>query len=226
MAETGCLKDGHFQNLEVGGKLEYDPVNRYLDYSTYNRCNLTATGIEVTQDEGQDAVTATHTTIPTPAAITAVTLIATAVNTFAGDGSGPTEVYLPPAVAGTHVCLEITGDIDQNGAISMRCAPAGASTAGLDRFAGLHTVVVDILWKTTACIPTGATAYAKTAGTVLVPTATELIYTATSANNWLGVLSEIHFYCPKAGQWIAKIMAITDGTGEAGVLSFGTTSLV
>lgn len=227
MAEPGCLHDAHFQNVEISGKLGGTTnVTKYLDYLAFNKTNLTETGVDITQEETVAALAADHTSTTTLAAITAATCIANAVNTFAGTGAAAGEVYLPPAVEGTHLCLQITGDIDQTGAIAIRCAPAAASTGGADRYAGLFTISAHILNSAAAVIPTGCVSAIRTAGTVAVPTATELIYTAAAADtNFLGVNSEIHFYCPKNGHWIAKIFAIPETTGATGALSVGTTAL-
>jgi hypothetical protein len=229
MAEAGCLRDASVQNLEVSGKLLSGSIPlsvRYLDYLAFNKTNLTATGVAITQSEGELALAADHTSTTELAAIVAATCVANAVNTFAGDGSAATEVYLPPATEGTHVCIQVTGDIDETGAVAIRCAPAAATTAGNDLYAGLFTIAAHILNSAAAVIPTGCVGSIRTAGTVAVPTATELIYTAAAANtNFLGINSEIHFYCPKGGQWIAKISATSEGTGATGALSVGTTAL-
>ena len=227
MAEGGCLRDIAVDNLEVKGVLRTSEGGkmsvRYMDYLAFNKSNLTATGVTINQAAGVAAVTADHTTDPTPADITAATCVANAVNTFSGDGAAATEIYLPPAVEGTHVCLLISGDIDQTGAVAIRCAPAGSDTAGTDRYASLFTISAHILNTAAAVIPTGCVSAIRTADSLAT---TELIYTAVAANtNFLGANSEIHFYCPTAGQWIAKMFAVPEGAGATGALSVGATAL-
>ena len=227
MAEPGCLHDAHFQNVEISGKLGGTTnVTKYLDYLAFNKTNLTETGVDITKEETAAALLEDQKSTTPLAAITAATCIANAVNTFDGDGEADGAVYLPPAVEGTHVCLQITGVIDGGKKVFIRCAPAAASTGGADRYAGLFTISAHILNSAAAVIPTGCVSAIRTAGTVAVPTTTELIYTSVSGStNFLGVNSEIHFYCPKNGHWIAKIFAIPDTTGATGALSVGTTAL-
>jgi hypothetical protein len=229
MAEVGCLRDISVQNLSVNGTLSTGELTispRYLDYLAFNKTNLTATGVDIIQAEGAAALAADHTSTTTLAAITAATCIANAVNTFAGDGSAATEMFLPTAIKGTHVCVQITGDIDEAGAVTIFCAPAASSTGGNDKYAGLFTIAAHVLNSSATVIPTGAVTAIRTAGSVAAPNATGLVYTAAAADtNFLGTNSEIHFYCPKDGQWIAKLFGIPEGTGATGALSVVTTAL-
>lgn len=230
MAEGGCLRDIAVDNLEVKGVLRTSEGGkmsvRYMDYLAFNKSNLTATGVTITQAEGEAALAADPTAATTPADITAATCVANAVNTFSGEAANATAIYLPPAVEGTHVCLLFSAAYDDAAsAVDIRCAPAGSDSAGTDRYASLFTISAHILY-TNADVNLVGTNLTNAVRTADALATTELIYTpAAAATNFLGPNSEIHFYCPTAGQWIAKAFAFPQGAGTTGAFSVGVTAL-
>ena len=178
----------------------------YLDYLSGYQGNLSATGIDITDGE---AVLGLETA--TAGEILNTTLIKNAVNTFAGTNSAAgTMCYLPPAVHGDHLVLDITGEIDDTtNALPIKCVGAVGASANL--FA-----------KQVIGVNTGGVAGSavETAGTAGTPTSVNLIYTpAAAANNFLGPGSMIHFYCPNDGQWLVCIRAAPKGTGATGALT-------
>ena len=175
----------------------------YLDFVSGYQGNLTATGIDITQAECVAAVKGGDETL---AEVDAATLIANAVNTHAGTAAAAGSCYLPPAIQGTHLVLEITGDMDQANAQTIHCN----NSVGTVKPSG------NVLAKQVIGSLNGATALPiETAGTNLVPTSQNLVYTAAGADtNALGAGSVIHFYCPVDGQWLIKINFIPEGTGS------------
>jgi hypothetical protein len=182
--------------------------DNYLDFCSGFRGNLKETGVSVSQAEGEGGVKGGDETL---SEVDAATFIAGAVNQFAGDGSSATSAYLPPAVFGTALIVEITGDIDQTGAVSIHAN----NSVGTVKPAG------NVLAKQIIGDHNGATAMTvETAGTYDVPTSENLVYTAAAADtNLLGIGSTLHFYCPADGQWLVKVSCISEGTGATGALS-------
>jgi hypothetical protein len=176
------------------------------DYLTFNKSVISGTtGATITQANG-----ATGEGAADHAAAAAYTLIANAVSTFAGDGSGVTLVNLPAATGGTYCVLQITGDIDQTGAFAIQ------TNAATDVYA--HQLIhIDFVGGTAApAVAKGV----QTAGTAAAPTSIELIYTAAAADtNFLGVNSEIFFYCATDGEWLVKVKAVPEGTGATGAFT-------
>ena len=185
-----------------------DKFDTYLDFVSGFQGNLTATGISVSQAEGEGAVKGGDETL---AEVDAATLIAGAVNTHAGDASAATSCYLPPAVKGTHLVLEITGDMDQANAQSIHCN----NTVGTVKPAG------NVFAKQVVGHHNGATAMTvETGGSYNAPTSENLAYTPAAADtNLLGAGSMIHFYAPVDGQWLVKIDPVSEGTGATGALA-------
>ena len=185
-----------------------DTFSNYLDFASMYTGNLTATGIEVSQAEGLGAVKGGDETL---AEVDAATFIANAVNTCAVDGSAATSTYLPEAVKGTHLAVEVTGDIDQTGAWTIHCNNSvGTVKPSNNVFA--KQLIGEHLNDTVTPI--------ETAGTHITPTSENLVYTAAAADtNIVGIGSMFHFYCPKDGVWAVKVNFIGEGTGATGVFS-------
>ena len=185
-----------------------DTYDTYLDFCSGYQGNLVATGVSVSQAEAVAGIKGGDETL---AEVDAATFIANAVNQFAGDGSGAGSSYLPAAVKGTHLVVEVTGDIDQTGAWTIHCN----NTVGTVK----PTAVV--LAKQLIGVHIGDTVTpVETAGTYATPTSENLIYTAAGADtNILGVGSMMHFYCPKDGEWLIKVIPLGEGTGATGVFS-------
>ena len=186
--------------LTVAGHLSGNTA----DYLNCNKSVISGTtGATITQTNGAAGEAAgDHTSAA------AYTLVANAISTFAGDGSAATLVNLPAATAGTYCVLQITGDIDEANAFAIQ------TNAATDVYA--HQVVT----MDHAGVGTGSGIGIKTAGTAAAPTSVELIYTAAAANtNFLGVGSEIFFYCATAGEWLVKVKAIAEGNGTTGAFS-------
>ena len=176
----------------------------YLDFMSGNLTNLTATGATITDDqgdagEGGDA-----------AAILAATLVAGAVNTFAGDASAAQALYLPVCEADTHCVLQITGDLDEASAITINTR--GAVDAGTSVV--LSKQVIGPLHQGAAASSVA------TAGTVAAPTSVSLVYTPAAADtNFLGANSFVHFYAPQKDRWMVKIFNVPEGAGNTGALT-------
>ena len=189
-------------------KFDSKLTDAYFDYCSGFQGNLSETGIEVTQAEGVAGVKGGDETL---AEVDAATFIAGAVNTFAGTGAAATSSYLPPAVKGTHLVVEITGDIDQTGAWSIHCNNSVGTVKPVGNFLAKQ-VIGEHLNDTVTPI--------ETAGTFDVPSSQNLIYTAAAADtNILGNGSIMHFYAPVDGQWLVKVHCIAEGTGATGVWS-------
>ena len=183
-------------------------LSSYLAFATGFQGNL-AVGATITDAEA-DAAAAGATT----ATIAAATLTANAVNVCEHDTNADGSVYLPKCVAGTHLVLEITGDMDEAQAFNIFARGAADAT----------TTAVFAKQIVAATPGGGATTAAgtsfETAGTNLVPTTVQLIYTPAAANtNFLGAGSMIHFYAPVDDQWLVKIFNINEGTGATGIIT-------
>ena len=180
-------------------------TSNYLDFATGNISNLTGTVVAITDAEA-DAGVGGNT-----AAILAATLGDGALNTCAHDGGAVGAVYLPVCAADTHTAVHITGDLDQNNALTFFARLAvGAGT--------------DVVFtKQTITFNGKGGIGVITSGTPATPTAIKLVYTAASADtNALGAGSVIHFYAPVANRWVVRIDSIAEGTGATGTLSTAT----
>ena len=180
-------------------------TSNYLDFATGNASNLQGTVVAVTDAEADAGVGGNA------AAILAATLNAGALNTCAHDGGAVGAVYLPICAQDTHTAVHITGDLDQNNALTFFAR--GAASAG--------TAVV--FNKQTISFNGKGGIGVITSGTPASPTAIKLIYTAASADtNALGAGSVIHFYAPVANRWVVRIDSIAEGTGATGTLTTAT----
>jgi len=191
------------KRLEVG-----EITCNYLDYLSGYQGNLVAQGVDIT-----DAEAVLGLATATAAEILDCTLINGAINTFAGTNSAPgTLCYLPPATRGSHMVLDITGEVDDTtGALPIKCVGAVGST---DNVFAKQTLSLN---------GTGATLAGRqleTAGTALAPTTVDIIYTpAVAATNIFGPGTIIHFYCPKDGQWLVQFRPVSKGTGATGAIT-------
>jgi len=181
-------------------------LSRYLDYLAGYQGNLSATGIDISDAEAVAGL-ATATT----AEILATTLIKGAVNTFAGTNSAAGSMcYLPAAVAGDHLVLDITGEIDDTtAALPIKCvgAPGASSNVFAKQHVAVHSAAI-------------AAQSVETAGTYSAPTSVNLIYTpAAAATNCLGPGTMIHFFAPVDDEWLVRIDAVQKGTGATGTLT-------
>jgi len=178
----------------------------YLDFCAGHQGNLTATGVAITDAEADSAASSASA-----ANILAATMAPNAVNTCAFDGGAAGSIYLPDAVKGTHLAVEITGDIDQTNALTIFARGAAVVSAS--------TVdTTPVFAKQVVGIINGATASAvETLGTSSTPTSIKMIYTAAAADtNFLGAGSMIHFFAPSDGEWLMKMWCIPEGTGATG----------
>ena len=181
-------------------------LSRYLDYLAGYQGNLSTTGIDISDAEAVAGL-ATATT----AEILATTLIKGAVNTFAGTNSAAGSMcYLPAAVAGDHLVLDITGEIDDTtAALPIKCvgAPGASSNVFAKQHVAVHSAAI-------------AAQSVETAGTYSAPTSVNLIYTpAAAATNCLGPGTMIHFFAPVDDEWLVRIDAVQKGTGATGTLT-------
>jgi len=174
-----------------------------LDFLTGYQGNLAGTGIDITQAESAAAVGGSA------AQILAATCIKDAVNTWAATAAAAVDVYLPPAVRGDHLVLDVTGDMDEANACTIRCVGAVGAAS-------------NVYGKQVVGVNTGGIAGSavETLGTAAAPTSVNLIYTPAAANtNFLGIGSMIHFYCPKDNQWLVNCRAVPEGTGATGAFT-------
>ena len=189
-----------------------DDYSSYLDFLSGYQGNLKETGISVSEAEAVAALAAVSS--PDQGDSYAATLIANAVNTSATTGAAGT-IHLPTATKGDHVCLDFA-DVHDSGTNALTIAVNGGALSS----SGSTLISGGLLAKQAIGSGTGVAGNTiETAGTTTAPTSVNLIYTATAANNWLGVGSMIHFFCPKGGEWLVRIYYVQQGTGATGALS-------
>ena len=213
MAESGCLRDVQVQNLnvenlEVNNMAGTTPFSRMMGFMNGFKGSIAAaTGVAIDQDAGAVGQAAADFT-----AGATYTLVANAISTFAGDGSAATLVNLPAAIRGTFCVLNITGDIDETGVVTIQ------TFAQAQVFAHQH---IHVMHTDNGGADHAAAHYGVvTAGNAAAPTSNELRYTAAGAStNFLGINSEIHFYCPVDNQWLVKVYGVSEGVGSTGVLT-------
>tara|TARA_Y100000310_G_C20317625_1_gene639204 strand:+ start:61 stop:663 length:603 start_codon:yes stop_codon:yes gene_type:complete len=181
-----------------------DAYDEYLDFCGMFQGNLTATGITAT-----DAIMIAALAEGSAADILAGTLVANAVNYMADDhASAANCVFLPDAAKGTHLACDYSNSPDGHASVhGFKCnGAAGARSAVFAKQVVGYSVETD---KDT---------HVETGGTNLIPTSVVLNYLpAAATTNTLGVGSQIHFYCPKDGQWLVKMALYNLGTGATGV---------
>ncbi|MAG28167.1 hypothetical protein CMI47_21805 [Candidatus Pacearchaeota archaeon] len=200
------------KNVGDGDFSDAKYLGRYIDYMAGYQGNLTATGVSVSEAEAVAALAAV--TSADQGDSYAATLIAGAVNTSATTGAAGT-IHLPQSDIGTHLCLDFA-DVHDSGTNALTIAVNGGAAAST----GSTLITGGLLAKQAIGVGTGVAGNSvETAGTYASPTSVNLIYTATTANNFLGVGSVIHFFCPVAGEWLVRIDHVQQGTGETGALS-------
>ena len=210
MAESGCLRDGKFDNLECNFFINHGTSHSKMEDYTLGTTNTIedATITEFTQGNGAAGEAATNF-ISDPA----YTMVANSVNTYSGDASAATQLNLPQAKADTLVVLVMTGDMDEANAFTIQTykveetfAQAHMKIHHSDDGGSDHAVTILGIGKN---INDG--------------TKNELIYTPTaSATNHFHTSSEIHFYCNVSGSWMVNIYAIAEGVGDKGGWSMAT----
>ena len=181
-----------------------DTFSKYLDFCGMFQGNLTATGITAT-----DAIMIAALAEGSAADILAGTLVANAVN-YMNDAhaSAANCVFLPDAARGTHLACDYSQSPDGHASVhGFKCN--GAASA---RSAVFAKQVVGY------SVETDKDTHVETAGTNLIPTSVVLNYLpAAATTNGLGTGSQIHFYCPKDGQWLVKMALYNLCTGATGV---------
>ena len=181
-----------------------DTYDEYLDFCGMYQGNLKATGITAT-----DAIMIAALGAGSTAAILAGTLVASAVN-YMNDAhaSAANCVFLPDAVKGTHLACDYTQSPDGHASVHGFKANGGTS-------AGPAVFAKQVIGYAS---PTDVDTHVETAGTNLAPTSVILNYLpAAATTNGLGVGSQIHFYCPKDGEWLVKMSLYGLGTGVTGI---------
>tara|TARA_R110000824_G_scaffold29721_1_gene98598 strand:- start:164 stop:826 length:663 start_codon:yes stop_codon:yes gene_type:complete len=187
-------------------------LSRYLDYMAGYQGNLAATGISVSEAEAVAALAAVSSADQGDSY--AATLIVGAVNFSATTGAAGT-IHLPSAVAGNHLCLDFA-DVHDSGTAALTIAVRGGALSS----AGSTLIAAGVLAKQAIGSGTGVAGNTiETAGTYAAPTSVNLIYTATTGNNFLGVGSVIHFFAPVDDEWLVRIDYVQQGTGATGALS-------
>ena len=189
-----------------------DTYDTYLDFCAGYEGNLTTTGITVSEAEAVAALAAVSSADQGDSY--AATLISGARNICDVTQAGAGTIHLPTATKGSHLSMYY----DQ--------APDGGTTAqtiacngGALLSTGTTLISGSVYAKQVigGQLGNGSNAVAvETAGTGLAPTSVNLIFTATTGNNFLGDGSVIHFYCPKKGQWLVNCFFVQQGTGAAG----------
>ena len=214
MAEVGCLKDGHFQNLQVEENINTGGVSsKYLDFLGGSCKNLTGTGRTI----GAAAVAAASASGNTAAETLACLITANALSTTDFDAAAAGEVFLPPAIANTHCALRFTADVDGGtGALTIRATEAVAPTGGVATTGKFAFGIIGPNYPGTVTAPQSVI----TAGSAASPESVNLIYTPASAQtNCIATGTIMHFYCKDEGEWLVNIENVAKGTGATGVFT-------
>ena len=179
----------------------------YLDYIAGFQGNLTATGVTVTHAIALGAVKGGDETL---AEVDAATYVANAVNVCSGTAEAVCSIgYLPPAVKGTHLALNITGSLDEANACTIHC----------NNSVGTVKPVGNVFAKQVIGVHGDTASSVVTAGTAQVPTSENLIYTPAATNAIYGPGTQVHFYSIVDGQWLVKFFTVQLGIGTVGVLT-------
>ena len=189
-----------------------DTHDAYLDFACGFLGNLTATPVSISESEAVAQLAALSSAVQADSF--AATLIAGAVNVCDVTGAGAGDICLPEATEGTHLAMRYEQACDGDAVAHRITCNGGALLA-----TGTTLIAGNVFAKQVigGSLGNGTNAVAViTAGTDLAPTSNKLIFTATTANNFLGDNSIIHFYCPKDGQWLVNCFFVQQGTGAAG----------
>jgi hypothetical protein len=209
MAESGCLRDGKFDNLECNNLVNHgSAMDKLHDFLLGHKGSIAdATGATITQDNGETGQSAgAH------APATVHLLVADAINTVEITAAAATMIHLPEAIAKTFLVAHITGDLDEANAMTINTNKAE------DKFAHQH---IHIKHTDNGGADHAASHYGViTAGTAAVPTSVNLIYTpGATATNCLSINSELHFFCPENGRWLVRVYGVSEGVGSTGILT-------
>ena len=186
---------------------DLDTYDTYLDFLAGFQGNLTATGISVSTAEALGAVKGGDETL---AEVDAVTYIANALNEVASIGDAVHTIgYLPPATKGTHLAVNLTGQLDEANACTISCNNSVGTVKPSGQVFAKQVIGVEGVTATSVV----------TAGTYSAPTSQNLIMTGAATNAKYGPGTQIHFYAPKEGQWLVKFFPVQLGTGAVGTLT-------
>ena len=189
-----------------------DFAGKYLDFCAGYSGNLTATGVTVSESEAVAALAAVSSADQGDSY--AATLIANAANIADMTAAGAGTIHLPTSTEGTHLSLYYDQAPD-GGTVAETIACNGGALLS----SGSTLISGGVFAKQVigGQLGNGSNAVAiETVGTAAVPTSVNLIFTATTGNNFLGDGSIIHFYCPKDGEWLVNCFFVQQGTGAAG----------
>ena len=189
--------------LYGGNKFDSQLNQGYLDFVSGYQGNLTATGITFTA-----AIEAAALAAGSAADVLAGTLVANAVNYGNSTHSEAGAVFLPNAVKGTHLVISYTQSPDGH-ASAHTIKANGGTGAGAGAVFARQAIGEAVGENIATAVVTG--------GTNLTPTSQNLIYTpAAAATNGLGTGSQLHFYCPKDGEWLVRAELVPQTTGVTG----------
>ena len=191
---------------------EIDIAGRYLDFCGGYEGNLLATGVTVSEAEAVAALAAVSSADQGDSY--AATLIANARNVCDVTQVGAGTIHLPTATKGVHLSMYYDQAPDGGTtAQTIACNGGALLSTGTTLISGAVYAKQVIGGQ----LGNGSNAVAiETVGSGIAPTSVNLIFTATTGNNFLGDGSVIHFFCPKTGEWLVKCFFVQQGTGAAG----------
>jgi len=182
-------------------------LQTYLDFCSGYQGNLTATGVTVTTAIALAAVKGGDETL---AEVDAATYIANAVNVVSSIGDAVHTIgYLPKAVKGIHLAVNLTGQLDEANACTISCN----NTVGTGATSG------NVFAKQVIGVHGDTATSVITAGTADTPTSENLIMTGAATNAMYGPGTQIHFYCPIDSEWLVKFFPVQLGIGTVGTLT-------
>jgi len=181
--------------------------SKYFDFVVGYQGNLKETGVTVTQ---AIALAAELASPPSLAEVDAATYISDAVNVCSATAAAAISIgYLPPATKGTHLALNITGDLDEANACTIHCNNAIGTVQPVGNVFAKQVLGVEGTTATSVI----------TAGTAQVPTSENMIWTPAATNPMYGAGTQIHFYAIEEGVWLVKFFPVQMGTGAVGALT-------
>ena len=179
----------------------------YLDFIAGYQGNLTASGVTVTHAIALGSVKGGDETL---AEVDAATYVANAINVCSGTAEAVCSIgYLPPAIKGTHLALNITGSLDEANACTIHCN----NTVGTGATSG------NVFAKQVIGVEGTTATSVVTAGTFDTPTSENLIWTPAASNPMYGPGTQVHFYSPIDSEWLVKFFPVQLGTGAVGALT-------
>ena len=136
--------------------------------------------------------------------------IANALNEVASIGNAVHTIgYLPPATKGTHLAVNLTGQLDEANACTLSCNNSVGTVQPSGNVFAKQVIGVEGVTATSVV----------TAGTYAAPTSENLLITMAATNAKYGPGTQILFYAPKEGQWLVKFFPVQLGTGAVGTLT-------